>query len=240
MPARIDYLRDLRDNPRARTAESQSRVKAATVNAVETAFRKYADAGLVESDNSAPKRYTLTEKGAEELRKLESSAASVNQTPAVSLREESVEPIAAFVSSVVKLAKQHGISISANRVSQETAAEAEADKNLDDKPCPWDDPKVQRLYGLELGLSDLPRRVVRGQKDTLAAIVGNEVSELVARLIQAKEELHSELEDSWWPDKKKRERLEQEISELRRKLGCSEEDAEETQEEGAEQDEDEW
>jgi len=65
MPAKLDYLLDLRANPRARTAEVQSRVKAATVNAVETAFRKYADAGLLESDNSAPKRYTLTDKGVE-------------------------------------------------------------------------------------------------------------------------------------------------------------------------------
>jgi hypothetical protein len=256
MPAKLDYLLDLRANPRARTAEVQSRVKAATVNAVETAFRKYADAGLLESDNSAPKRYTLTDKGVEELKKLESEPAPANETGA-SLREQSSNPDADLISSIVKRAKEEGlcISVSVGPDAQTEAHEEETGKlnshsarakallerakalsegrepqDAEPEDTHWDDPKVQRLYGLELGLSELPRRVVRDRKDALAAIVGSEVSDLVARLIQAEEELHSELEDSWWPDKQKRERFQQEIAELQRKLGCSEEDAEETQE----------
>src|SRR6266478_6072290 len=70
MPARIDYLRDLRDNPGATAEEVQRRVQAPTLAAVETQFRKCASANLVECDESKPKRYTLTEKGVEELHKL--------------------------------------------------------------------------------------------------------------------------------------------------------------------------
>src|SRR6266478_6374255 len=76
MPARIDYLRDLRDNPGATAEEVQRRVQAPTLAAVETQFRKCASANLVGCDESKPKRYTLTEKGVEELHKLEPQTAS--------------------------------------------------------------------------------------------------------------------------------------------------------------------
>ena len=76
MPARIDYLRDLRDNPGATAEEVQRRVQAPTLAAVETQFRKCASANLVECDERKPKRYTLTEKGVEELPKLEPRTAS--------------------------------------------------------------------------------------------------------------------------------------------------------------------
>jgi len=233
-------------------------VKAATVNAVETAFRKYADAGLVESDNSAPKRYTLTDKGVEELKNLESEAAPSNQTGA-SMREESSRPNADLISTMAKRAKEEGcrISISVEPDMQPKAHEQEPGKSnsraararallertealsadtepSDDPPCPWKDPRVQRLYGVRLALSDLPRRLVRGREDALAQLVGSEVSELVEQLIATEEELQSALEETWWPDKEERERLQQEIAELQRKLGCSEEDAEEMEEELAE------
>src|SRR5258708_32819522 len=76
MPARIDYLRDLRDNPGATAEEVQRRVQAPTLAAVETQFRKCASANLLECDESKPKRYTLTEKGMEELHKLEPQKSS--------------------------------------------------------------------------------------------------------------------------------------------------------------------
>jgi hypothetical protein len=45
MPDRIDYLRDLRDNPGATAEEVQLRVQAPTLAAVETQFRKCASCG---------------------------------------------------------------------------------------------------------------------------------------------------------------------------------------------------
>src|SRR6266478_1891749 len=81
MPARIDYLRDLRDNPGATAEEVQRRVQAPTLAAVETQFRKCASTNLVECDKSKPKRYTLTAKGTEELHKLEPQTASAIVKP---------------------------------------------------------------------------------------------------------------------------------------------------------------
>jgi hypothetical protein len=241
MPAKQDYLRDLRSNPRSTSAEVLPRVQAPTLGAVETAFRKYADDGLVESDDSKPKLYTLTDKGAEELRRFESEAPNAHAVTLLPTRREESDLIAALA----KRAKQESCRISFSiepdnqpassderpvssrvralleRVNARLAPEpGEPEPNA--PSVPWDNPKVQRLYGLQLGMCDLPRRIVREGKDALAAIIGNEVSEMVARLVEAEEELHSELEDSWWPDKEKRERLQQEIAELRRKLGCPE------------------
>jgi hypothetical protein len=71
MPTRSDYLRDLRDNPGATAEEVQRRVQAPTLAAVETQFRKCANANLIECDESRPRKYKLTEKGAAELHKLE-------------------------------------------------------------------------------------------------------------------------------------------------------------------------
>jgi len=71
MPTRSDYLRDLRDNPGATAEEVQRRVQAPTLAAVETQFRKCANAKLIECDESRPRKYKLTEKGAGELHKLE-------------------------------------------------------------------------------------------------------------------------------------------------------------------------
>lgn len=76
MPARIDYLRDLRENPGATAEEVQRRVQAPSLAAVETQFRKCASVQFVECDESKPKRYTLTEKGTEELQRLEPQTAS--------------------------------------------------------------------------------------------------------------------------------------------------------------------
>jgi len=52
MPTRSDYLRDLQDNPWATAEEVQRRVQAPTLAAVETQFRKCANANLIECDDS--------------------------------------------------------------------------------------------------------------------------------------------------------------------------------------------
>jgi hypothetical protein len=99
------------------------------------------------------------------------------------------------------------------------------------KPCgpepdapsvPWDNPKVQQLYALQLGMSDLLRRVVRGRRDSLAGRVGPETADLIAQLVACEEKL-SEASDSFWGDQEEADGLQNEIAELRRKLGCSEE-----------------
>lgn len=77
MAARIDYLRALRDAPGATVEEVQRRVQAPTVAAVETQFRKCASTELVTRHESTPRRYTLTEKGVDEVQTLEPQTASV-------------------------------------------------------------------------------------------------------------------------------------------------------------------
>jgi DNA-binding PadR family transcriptional regulator len=252
MPAKLDYLRDLRANPRSTSAQVLPRVQAPTLGAVETAFRKYADDKLVESDDSKPKLYTLTDKGAEELRKLESEAPNAQAVTVLPMRREESD----LIGALAKCAKQEGcrISFSLEPESQhrETSEEqpdlkARADALLkrvralngesepDAPSVPWDDPKVQQLYALQLGMSDLPRRVVRGRRDSLAEVVGPETADLIAQLVSREEQLADE-GDSFWGDQDEADRLQKEIAELRSKLGCSEEeDAEETQEGEAEQ-----
>jgi len=233
MPAKLDYLRDLHVNPHSTSAAVLARVQAPTLGAVETAFRKYADAKLVESDDNKPKRYTLTDKGAEELRKLESEAPHTTALPESDL-----------IAALAKRAKQEGcrISLSLEPESHDEALSSgsEPDAPEPDTPSvPWDNPQVQQFYGLQLGMSDLPRRVIRGRRDSLAAIVGSETADLIAQLVSCEEQLVDEYE-SFWGNRDERERLQKEIGELRRKLGCSEKDAEAMQRKEIEHDTDEW
>src|ERR1700687_1145926 len=105
MPARIDYLRDLRDNPGATAEEVLRRVQAPTLAAVETQFRKCASANLVECDESKPKRYALTEKGVEELHKLEPQTVSaIVDTRQIVPRD--ADPLLSFAQFFVHLGEQ--------------------------------------------------------------------------------------------------------------------------------------
>ena len=240
MPAKLDYLRDLRINPNSTSAEVLPRVQAPTLGAVETAFRKYADAGFVESDASAPKRYMLTDKGAEELRRLESEAPNAKSVTLLPKESD-------LIAVLAKRAKQERCCIS---FSLEPESQNQERASSDDRPgsrgrallervraltgdsqpesepdapsVPWDNPKVQQLYALQLGMSDLPRREVRGRRDSLAGVVGPETADLIAQLVACEERL-SEQNDSFWGDQEEADRLQNEIAELRRKLGCSEE-----------------
>jgi len=240
MPAKLDYLRDLQLNPNSTSAEVLPRVQAPTLGAVETAFRKYADAGFVESDASAPKRYTLTDKGAEELRRLESQAP--NAQSATLLPQESD-----LIAVLAKRAKQErcrlSLSLEPEGQNQERASsddrpvsrvsallervkaltgDSQPEPEPDAPSVPWDNPKVQQLYALQLGMSDLPRRMVRGRRDSLAGLVGPETADLIAQMVACEEKL-SETSDSFWGDQEEADGLQNEIAELRRKLGYSEE-----------------
>ena len=224
MPAKRDYLRDLRENPHSMSAEVLSRVKAPTLGAVETAFRKYAADGLVESDDSKPKGYALTDKGAEELRKLES------QAPGCRI---SIEPVSEPASNEERPASGRARALldKAKALLSGNNDESEPDRSElrvpkpDAPPVAWDNPNVRQLYGLQLGMSDLPRRDVRDRKDSLAGIVGPEIADLIAQLVSSEEQLAAE-SDSFWGDQDEAERLQEEIAELRGKLGCSAQGAE--------------
>lgn len=100
--------------------------------------------------------------------------------------------------------------------------DSQPESEPDAPSVPWDNPKVQQLYALQLGMSDLPRRVVRGRRDSLAGLVGPETADLIAQLVACEEKL-SEASDSFWGDQEEADGLQNEIAELRRKLGYSEE-----------------
>jgi hypothetical protein len=102
---------------------------------------------------------------------------------------------------------------------QEQSSEPEQADAEEEDILPWDDPKVQRLYGLEMGLSDLPRRIVRDERDSLAQVVGQEVADQVAKLVRCV--VARDACDCWWDGKSAEEKLEREIAGLRDKLGCT-------------------
>lgn len=204
MPEKRNYLRDLLENPRATAAQVCDRVKANTVNAVETMFRKLQSAGLVSVEATKPRKYRLTEKGERELTLL--SEAPGGEDDRSEAPAEQSAPRRNRVRALL----------------EKVEAVLEKDKNLTDylpsaaKPHP----RLLELLAVERGLSDLPRHELRKVRDSVRKQIGDEQTcDRICRLARAEAELCGE--KSWWPDREIIARLENEIAELKQALGLS-------------------
>jgi len=207
MPEKQNYLRDLLENPRATSAQVCERVKASTVNAVETMFRKLQSAGLVFVENTKPRRYCLTDKGQRELKPLSEETSEKADGP-----QAPEEEIAPGRSRVKALLERAGAVLEADNHSannlQTTTVKAH--------------PRLLELLAVERGLSGLPRQELRKVRDSLRKQIGDEQTcERICRLAEAEVELSGE--KSWWPDSEVVARLEAEIAELKQALSLSKE-----------------
>jgi hypothetical protein len=208
MPEKIHYLADLRANPGTSAEEVARRLQTSSVAAVESMFRKCGES--VRVDDSKPRRYSLTPKGEEDLKRLESENASSD-----SRAEKLLERINA---SLARSENPDGEGSD----GADTALLREL-RDVGELP-PWHDPRVREYYGLKLGMSDLPRHIVRRRAEQLAAEVEGGLCDLVGLLISREEALEEEKARFFGADRKWIERFKREIAALRRQLGCPEEE----------------
>lgn len=235
MAEKLDYLKDLSANPDSTVGDAAKRL-GATEGAVMQGYRRCAKQGDVRNDEGQPSRFSLTEKGVGHLRELEGGQRKSN--PGSSQGEEPIaapsfdQVLTGLVSQKVDerlaaLADSHKESGGAAQVRELLERAERLSRPPDgDETLAEDTSALYELYGLELGLSELPRKEFRRRKEILLEMIDSQTSDSVARLVELEVALAEERDDFWGPDKEKIEALELEIAELREELGFPSADGE--------------
>src|SRR5262245_48358626 len=161
MPSRNDYLAAVGANPGSSAERIHARVnQCPTVAAADTMLRKLASKGLLTTENTSPRTYSLTDKGEAELSSLPGSSAESHVAASGFPTGQSVH---APTSNRVQRARallERLRAIEANasvnfgqRSEEQTRAEIK--------------PGVLELLAFERALSDLPRRNLQKHRESL-------------------------------------------------------------------------
>lgn len=216
MPSRNDYLAAVDANPSSSAERIHVLVyQCPTVAAADTMLRKLASKGLLVADSTAPRTYSLTDKGKAELDSFSASSAEPNAggSDDLPLSRGADTPVSSRMQRVRALLERLNAQEAneSERVGETSGEKTRAEITL----------RVLELLTFERALSDLPRRDLQKHRDSLREQIGNEeIVQKIMRLAKAEAELCEQ--KGWWGDEDEAERLEREIAELKNQLGLSE------------------
>ena len=215
MPSRSDYLAAVGANPGSSAEKIHLLVnQCPTVAAADTMLRKLASKGLLTTEKTSPRTYSLTDEGKAELVSFPGSSAG----PDVAVHgfptgQNAHTPISNRVQRARALLERLR-AVEANS-SVNFGQRSEGQTRAEIKPG------VLELLAFERALSDLPRRSLQEHRESLCQRIGNnDIVQKIARLAKAEAELCKQ--KGWWGDEDEAERLEIEIEELTNQLGLPE------------------
>jgi len=216
MPSRNEYLVAVGANPRSTAERIYALVKQCpTVAAADTMLRKLASKGLLTTESTSPRRYSLTDWGKAEL-------SSFADSPVESHARASSDLPVDQIAHLPMLNRVQRVRALLERLTALQANGSENSGRPSEEQSPDEiKPGVLELLAFERALSDLPRRDLQKHRQSLCEQIGNEaIVERIARLAKAEAELHQQ--KGWWGDASEARRLDSEIAELKHQLGLSE------------------
>lgn len=237
MPEKVEYLRHVAANPQTSIVEAAERFKPTKPSAVEQAYRRYQQQGLVQADGVDPARLSLTDKGRQELLLIEqgrANGASASSRPTANQPVNTPADLLPMLAQVLQEAVNRlAVNGSSESGSVEVAPELEAllehveeletekeqlEEEMNELRASLPRPEVFELYAIELGLRYFPKSERQSRRDLLVQRMDAETAAEVARLADLEEKLCQE-RGSWLGSKEDAAQIESEIALLREKLG---------------------
>jgi DNA-binding Lrp family transcriptional regulator len=244
MPAKLDFLKDMREHPNTTGGETAARLDVSE-GAILEVYRRSRRQGLLEGDGARPEKFKLTDFGLQQLRVLSGEdnprpGAPANVEQKLSELEErmadTVEDVKGLFGLVDRVlqAKRTSAPESNDRVSELLEENTQLKEQLSQQA------KVFEFYAVRIGLAehDGRHRLLKKRGKRLTAELEPETAKLVERLVSLEEELCNEESRGWGgPREEKVRKLQDEIAALREKLGfvalaASSEDEEERDKDG--------
>lgn len=234
MPAKLDFLKDLREHLHSTGGEAAARVDVPEATVLE-AYRRSRRQGLIEGDGGRPEKFALTDAGLQQLRVL---IAEPNPTPTpvpkleerfAELQEqvrdtaENVKGLFSLVDRILAAKREQPATASLSDTEEQLRAEneeLEGEKQRLEKELVHRS-RVIEFYATQIYLSDVSGReeMFKARGKEPAGELGSETAETVWSMVGLEEKLDEERNRYFGPDEAKVRKLLGEIVALREKLG---------------------
>jgi len=246
MPAKLEFLNDVREHPHTSGGETAARMDVSE-GAVLEAYRRARKQGLLSGSGQRPERFVLTENGMQRVRLLSAEENPNAEPPAtneekVSELEERLNDTAEDVKGLFALVDR---VLRARRTSPPESNDRASELSEDNKQLReklGQQVKVFEFYAVRLGQAERDgcKHLLKERGEKLAGELEAETAKAVERLVSLEEELCDEQNRFWGgPREEQVRKLQSEIAALRETLGfvavaaSSEEDVEAKQHEEA-------